>query len=114
MAFLAAMTDSQDTALSPEERAEATAECLRLQADWQAELASQIEAGAQGQGESIANAIVKYLVAGNLKDAKGQTVSFSETDASAYVIRASELNIGPRVEVDGHGFFVASATATWG
>ena len=117
-AFLAAMTRSQDSSLTAQERADATAECIRLQTAWQNELADQVEAGATGQGESIANAVVKYLVGGNLKDADGATVSFSETDAAAYVIRASELNVGPRVEVktDGetHGFFVCSATATWG
>jgi len=119
-AFLAAMTRSQDSSLTSQERADATADCLRLQSSWQNELASQVAEGATGQGESVANAVVAYLVAGKLKDENGKAVVFSESDASAYVIKASELNVGPRVEVpdveggEPHGFFVCSATATWG
>lgn len=99
---------------TPNERAAALSRAFEARAQYEQALAAQLAEGAQSQGESVAAAVVDWLVAGNLRDEKGEAVNFSRTDGSLYVIRESELNVSQRREVEGHGFFVVTATATWG
>ena len=101
-------------ASTPEERLEALQRVQEARTRYELALADQLSQGLVSQGESIATAVVNYLCEGNLLDKVGNPVHFSREDGERYIIRESELNVSPRQEVSGHGFFVVSATATWG
>lgn len=87
------------------------AKAERLMADFHAASATFVAGGGETPAESLASALVRWMVE---KRPGGHTFTTNTEAETGLIVNEGELNIAGPHEVDGERFFRVTAVATWG